>query len=195
MQDVDRGELWYAVQVKARHEKKVAIALQMKGYEQFLPLRRVRHRWSDRMKEVEIPLFAGYVFCRLELDDRLPILTLPSVVRMVGLGRTPVPIADCEIAALKTIVGSGLTAEPWQFTEIGQVIRLIDGPLCGLEGILIGCKEGHRLVVSVSLLKRSVAVEIDHSWAVAADSGKRLQVADGPSRARRPLGPPVPRPA
>lgn len=125
---------------------------------------KIRRRWSDRIKELEEPLFGGYVFCRLDPLERLPVLTIPGVVRFVSVGRNPAPIEDCEIAAIQSVVSSGFPAEPWPFLRVGQTVRIEDGPLRDLEGLLINIKGSHRLVISVGLLQRSVAVEIDRDW-------------------------------
>jgi len=113
------------------------------------------------------PLFPGYIFCQFDAQKRLPILVTPGVVGVVGRGRIPVPIEDSEIAAIQTVVSSGFHAEPWPYLEIGQRIRIEDeslnSSLNGLEGILINFRGRQRIVVSVSLLRRSVALEIDRS--------------------------------
>ena len=164
---------WFALQVKPRHEKTAAWALHNKGYEEFLPLYRSRRRWSDRIKELDIPLFAGYVFCRFDPEERLPVLTSPGIVSIVGMGKIPAPVAEAEIAALQAVVRSGLRAEPWPFLRIGHGVRIELGPLAGLEGILSDFKSRQRLVVSVTLLQRSVAVEIDRGWVTPARLGRR----------------------
>jgi len=151
----------------------VALMARNKGFEEFLPLYRARRRWSDRQKETEFPLFPGYVFCRLDPQHRLPILTIPGVVHVVGIGKTPVPIEEREITAIQAAVRSGLSAEPWPFLEAGQRVRLEEGPLAGLEGILVGSAKQHRIVVSVTLLKRSVAVAIERHWVRPLDSAGR----------------------
>ena len=155
---------WFALRVKSNHEKTVATVARHKGVEEFLPLYRSRHRWSDRFKSVELPLFPGYIFCRIDPKVRLPILTIPGAMHFVGIGKVPSPIQDSEITAIQSAVGSGLPAEPWVYLEVGQLVRLDDGPLAGLEGILIETRKQCRVVVSVVLLQRSVAVEIDRNW-------------------------------
>jgi transcription antitermination factor NusG len=157
---------WYALQVRPRFEKAIALTLLSKGYEGFLPLYTQRSRWSDRTKEVQLPLFSGYLFCRFDLNKRLPILVTPGIIRVVGIGRTPYPVDEHEIQALQAIVISDLQAQPWSYIDVGQKVRIELGVLAGVEGILIGLKGSSKLVVSVSLLKRSVAVEIDESWVV-----------------------------
>jgi transcription antitermination factor NusG len=155
---------WYALRVRSRHESTVATHLQARGYESFLPLYKCRRRWSDRFKEIDLPLFAGYVFCRFNLQNRLPVLAIPGVVHVVGVGRSPVPIDATEIVAIQTAVKSGLSREPWPFLELGDRVKIAHGPLCGVEGILFGFRGNQRLVLSVTLLQRSVAVQVDASW-------------------------------
>jgi len=156
---------WFALRIRSKHEVMVATALHSKGYEEFLPLYRSRRRWSDRFKETHRPLFPGYVFCRFDVNRRLPILVTPAVMLIVGSGKTPLPVDDAEIATLQSIVKSGLKAQPWPFLQVGQRVRIDQGALEGIEGVLLGLRKPHRLVVSVTLLQRSVAVEIDDQWA------------------------------
>ena len=118
------------------------------------------------MKDVQLPLFEGYVFCRMNLLHRMPALTIPGVIQFVGVGKIPAPIDEGEIIALQSVVRSGLPAMPWPFLRVGQRIRVEHGALRDLEGILLQAKGSHRLVVSVSLLQRSVAVEIDRDCVV-----------------------------
>lgn len=158
---------WYALQVRQRHEKTTAAILRIKGYDPFLPLYRARHRWADRIAELELPLFPGYVFCRFDLRDRrIPILTTPGVIQVIGAGGIPSPVNDDEIAAVRLIVRSGLPAEPWPYLPSGAPVRIAAGALAGLEGIFLEAKKRHRLVVSVTLLQRSVAVELDSSCVI-----------------------------
>ncbi len=164
---------WFALRVKSRSEKIVSTIARNKGFEEFLPLYQSRRRWSDRFKSVDVPLFPGYVFCRLNPEFRLPLLTIPGVLSFVGIGKVPVPIDDAEIAAIQTAVGSGLLAEPYPFLEVGQRVRIAEGPLTGIEGLLVEVRKQQRLAVSVSLLKRSVAVEIDRHWVRPLDAGGR----------------------
>jgi transcription antitermination factor NusG len=146
---------WFALQVRYQYENVVTAHLNGKGYEWFLPLYKRRRRWSDRIKETEQPLFPGYVFCRLNPLNRLPILTTPGVSLIVGVGKTPEPIDETEIAAIQSAVKSGLPSQPWPFVHIGQRVRIEQGPLCGLEGLLLDVRGHHRLVLSVTLLQRS----------------------------------------
>ncbi len=151
---------WVAVQVRPKCEKPVATALFSKGIESFLPLYKSRRRWSDRVKELEVPLFDGYVFCRLDLIHRMPVLTIPNVIRIVGTGKVPAPIEDREITALQSVMRSGLDSMPWPFLRVGERVRIEHGPLTDVEGILVEIRGSQRLILSVSLLQRSVAVEL-----------------------------------
>ena len=152
---------WFAVTVKPQHEKTAAHSLQLKGLEDFVPLYRDRRRWSDRVKELELPLFPGYVFCRFTLLQRSAVLATPGVRSIVGFGKTPAVVPQAEIEAIQAMVASGLPARPWPFLQVGQRVRIERGPLSGLEGILVQLKDAWRVVVSVPLLQRSVAVDID----------------------------------
>lgn len=178
------GLRWFALRVKSHCEKVAAASLRSRDYAEFLPLYRSRWRWSDRWVELERPLFPGYVFCRFDPDHRLPILTIPSLVHIVGIGRVPLPVEDSEIAAVQSVVRSGLAAQPWPYIRVGDVVRVRYGVLRDLEGILIEVKKRHRLVVSIALLQRSVAVEIGRDWVSLVRPASR-----GPATAavRRPV--------
>src|SRR5260370_24077873 len=153
---------WYGLRTKSRFEKATAASLAYKGYEHYLPCYRRRRRWSDRVTEIESPLFPGYVFCRFDVWNRLPILSIPGVVSVIGIGKEPTPIPDDEIAAIEAVLKSGLPSEPWPYLLEGQRIRVDKGSLTGLEGVVVKGKKGEwRMVVSVTLLQRSVIVEID----------------------------------
>ena len=152
---------WYAIQVRPKHERVVLSMLEQRAYEAFLPLARSRRRWSDRVKDLEVPLFEGYLFCRIGATTVTPVIAVPGVVRIVGAGRTLIPVDDDEIVALRQIARTRPYLEPWPYIRVGQRIRIERGPLAGIEGVFIRAANGPRLVVSVSLLQRSVAVEID----------------------------------
>ena len=125
---------------------------------------RSRHRWSDRSQMISKPLFPGYVFCRLDPMYRLPLLTIPGVINLVAVGKTPVPIDDSEIAAIRSVMHSQLDTEPYPFPEGGKRVRLGAGPLAGLEGFLIDDNAQQQVVICVSALRRSVAVSIERAW-------------------------------
>lgn len=161
MSDVASQVRWFAVTVKPQHEKKAATALAHKAVDCFLPLYHARRRWSDRVKDLELPLFPGYVFCQFRFDQRLPIMQTPGVTSIVTFGGKPAPIPERDILSIRTMISSGLKVEPWPFLKAGQRIRVEAGPLDGLEGILLEVKNSLRVVVSLDLLQRAVAVEID----------------------------------
>ena len=163
---------WFALQVRPRHEKAVAAIVRSKGYEEFLPLYLDRRRWSDRIKQVEFPLFEGYLFCRLNPLYRLSILTIPGVIQFVGAGRVPIAVDAGEIEALRVACASGLSTMPWPFLKMGSRVRIDRGPLEDLEGTLIQLRGSHRLVISIGLLQRSVAVEIDRDWVMPIPSSR-----------------------
>jgi len=152
---------WYALRVKTNREKIIAQALHHKGFEHFLPLYRTQRRWSDRLKDLELPLFSGHVFCRMDPVHRLPLLTIPGAIAFIGIGNTPIPVDDSEITSLQTIVRAGVPVVPWPFLQVGQHVRIKRGALREIEGVVADLKGGLRLVVSVGILQRSVAVEID----------------------------------
>ena len=155
---------WFAIRVKSNFEKKVATGLRNKGLEEFLPLYQSRRRLSDRYKTVELPLFPGYLFCRLDLGHRLPLLTTVGFLYIVSLGNKPVPVDEREIAAVQFVVRSGFPVMPWPSLAVGQRVRLESGPLCGLEGVVMQVGMRDRICVSVTLLQRGVSVEVDRDW-------------------------------
>jgi transcription antitermination factor NusG len=158
---------WFALRVKSRHEQIASTVLSGKGYESFLPSYRIRRRWTDRIKETELPLFPGYVFCRMATADRLPVLMSTGVVGIVGIGKAPEPIEEREIATIRAVLQTGLAALPWPFVHPGDSVRVECGPLRGVQGVVESVKDHKRLVVSVTLLQRSISVELDPAWVVA----------------------------
>jgi transcription antitermination factor NusG len=163
---------WFAILARTSREKTASFLLENAGYECFLPISKYMRRWSDRMKEIEVPLFPGYFFCRMNPHNRLPVLMTPGVIQIVGVGKTPIPVGEEEIAAIQRVGKSGLPTMPWPYMQVGQVVRIEEGPLRGLTGIVIKIKSGVKLVLSVSLLQRSVAVEIDRRWISDVQVGK-----------------------
>lgn len=161
---------WYALTVQARTVQTTSLALRGKGFEEYLPVFRERRRWSDRTKTVDSPLFPGYIFCRFDPFDRLiPVLTTPGVTGIVSAGRTPIPVSGSELESVRAVVASGLPAHPWPHVGVGSKVSITRGPLAGLEGVISCADKVDRFIVSVSLLQRSVAVEIDRDWAVPAE--------------------------
>jgi transcription antitermination factor NusG len=175
---------WYAIQVRPRFEKVVAKHLEYKGYEEYLPLYTSRRRWSDRMKDVELPLFPGYIFCKFDIHNRLPILIVPGVLSIVGIGKVPVSVSNEEISSIQQVVQSGLQYEPWAYMKPGQIVSVERGPLAGLEGTVIEVKTNYRLILSVPLLQRSVAVEIDRDCVQPVSNSSAVK-----AKVTRPVAP------
>lgn len=160
--DIDpKNYPWFALRLRSKYEKITATHLRERGYEEFAPSYKVEKRWSDRTKQIDQFLFPGYLFCRFDPHDRLPILTAPGVVDVVGFGKSPEHIPDAEIERVRIMVGSGLLVTPYPYLQVGQSVLIERGPLTGLEGILVEVKGKTRLVVSVNLLQRSVSAEVD----------------------------------
>ena len=176
---------WFALQVNSRKENWIFAHLVVQGYECFLPKYKSVRKWSDRRKEIESPLFPGYLFCRFNPLERLPILKTPGVMEIVGCNRKPIPIDEQEIQAIQRMMESSLARQPWPYLEVGERVRIQSGALRGLVGFLVALKGNYRLVLSVTLLKRSVAVEID---AVAVQAWRASPTVRSPeSTAARPL--------
>lgn len=173
--------LWFALYVRVRHERAVEKQLTEKGLEAFLPSFMTRRKWADRYKSVEFPLFPGYLFCRLFPHQRGLVLSAAGVVRIVGFGNQLMPVDEGEVLALQRAVQAGLPCEPTPYLTIGQRVRVGFGPLKGVEGILLEAKKSHRLVLSVTLLQRSVSVEVaaDEIEAVAPSMH---QISNPPGR-------------
>ena len=155
------ADRWYALYVRSRHEKIVENSLRVKGYSVFSPFYRTKRKRVDRIAEIEVPLFPGYVFCQFDSNKRLPILMTPGVVGVVRRGNKAEPVDEDEIASLRTVALAGRPVQPWPFLRVGQRIRLQAGPLAGAEGIFLRVKDEYHLVVSISLLQRAVSVVIE----------------------------------
>jgi transcription antitermination factor NusG len=155
---------WYAIHAQSRFENIAATVLRDKGFEVFLPVYRAKRQWSDRVKQLNLPLFPGYLFCRFDAAELLPIVTTPGVLRIVGIGKNPVAVSDQEIEAVQAVVDSGLMAMPWPDLSIGSPVLIEHGPLAGVEGIVLEVNKKYRLIVSVPLLQRAIAVEIEREW-------------------------------
>lgn len=155
---------WFAVRVRSNREPSVSLHLRERGFEQFSPSYHVESQWTDRKKLTEKFLFPGYVFCRLNPHDRLPVLIVPGVVGLVGFGQIPAPIPDIEMERVRLMVRSGLPVAPWPYLQQGDRVLIERGPLAGLEGLLLRTKGKYRLVVSLNLLQRSVSAEVERGW-------------------------------
>ena len=159
MATIERG--WYAAQLRPKSEYYVTQLLAGKGYEPFVPMYQRRRRWSDRVVKQLVPLIPNYVFFHVTPESLGMLVTTPRVIRIVGAPRCPWSIPEHEIEALRRIDALRLNAEPWPFFREGQIVQILDGPMSGVRGVLLRVKNEHRLIVSVTLLQRSVAVEID----------------------------------
>jgi transcriptional antiterminator NusG len=155
---------WFALRVRSKHEQLASLHLRSRGYEEFSPSYKVERQWSDRKRTTDQSLFPGYVFCRLNPNDRFPVLSVPGVVGIVGFGDGPTIIPEEEVGRVRAILSSGLMVIPWPFLRIGQTVLIERGPLAGVEGILQEVKGKYRIVVSINLLQRSVSSEIDRAW-------------------------------
>ena len=147
--------------------------LEDKGYEVFYPTFTTTRQWSDRVKSLSFPLFPGYVFCRFNVHARLPILITPGVNQVVGAGKTPTVVDEAELSAIRRVMQSGVAAQPWPYLRVGETVQIENGPLEGMTGIVTRIKNSCRLVVSVSLLMRSVSVELDSHWIKPVSSPTR----------------------
>jgi transcription termination/antitermination protein NusG len=151
----------YAAYTWVHHEKRVAQQLTERRVDCFLPLYRSIRRWKDRRKELELALFPGYVFVRIALRDRLRVLQLPSVVQLVGSRGQPAELPEREMECLRQGLTNQVYGEPHPYLKVGRRVRVIHGPLAGTEGILVRKKDRFRVVVSIDLIMRSVAIEVD----------------------------------
>src|SRR5229473_3101945 len=181
---------WFAILTRTGREKSATVLLENTGFECYLPAIKFTRKWSDRMKEIELPMFPGYLFCRMNPHNRLPVLMTPGVIQIVGVGKTPIPVEEEEIAAIQRVGKSGLPTMPWPYLEVGHAVRIEDGPLRGMTGIVVKIKSGLKLVLSVSLLQRSVAVEVDRSWVSSVHPARPVTIEARPERSM-----PTPTPA
>jgi transcription antitermination factor NusG len=173
---------WYALYTCPRHEKLVARQIEERSLTCFLPLYRSLRIWKDRRKEIDLALFPGYVFVRMTLRDKLRILELPSAVYLVSFNGLPAVLPDAEVEGLRLRLARGGRLEPHPYLRAGRRVRVTAGPMQGLEGIVIRRKERCRVVFSLDLLRRSVAVEVDEAvLEPAASKGVRKQTLSLPA--------------
>jgi len=158
---------WFALHIKSNFEKIASTILEAKGLEVYFPSFVQKKRWSDRIKAIERPLFPGYLFCRFNPENRLPILMTQGVFSIVGAAGMPSPVSEIEIRSIQKMVASGLALRPWPFQQVGQHVVIEKGPLAGTEGMILEFKNDYRLLVSIKLLQRSVIAEIDAETARA----------------------------
>jgi transcription antitermination factor NusG len=152
---------WYAAHTSANHEKRVAAQLGAREVEHFLPLYESVRRWKDRRVKLELPLFPGYIFVQMALRDRLKVQQVPGVARLVAFDGKPAALPEGEIEAMRRSLDSGLRAEPHPYLTVGRRVRLKSGPLAGMQGLLLRRKGNFRVVISIELIQRSVAVDVD----------------------------------
>src|SRR5580698_4072792 len=152
---------WFAAYTRSHHEKCVAEQLHARTVEHFLPLYQTVRSWKDRRKRMELPLFPGYIFVRVPLQERLRVLVVPGVVRLVGFDNRPVALPDGEMEALRTLLTRRLRTEPHPYLTVGRKVRIMRGALEGMEGVLIRKKGRVRLVLSIDLIRQSAMIEVD----------------------------------
>jgi transcription antitermination factor NusG len=154
------GPKWYAAYTSANHEKRVASELRWRSMECYLPLYESTRRWKDRRVRLELPLFPGYVFVRLALRNRLQVLQVPGVARLVGFDGHPAEVQNEDIEAIRSCLAGDHSLLPHRYLQRGQRVRVLSGPLAGLTGVVVRQKKQTRLVISFDLLMRSVAVDV-----------------------------------
>ena len=158
-----RETRWYAAYTSANHEKRVSQQLGLRAVEHFLPVYESVRRWKDRRVTLQVPLFPGYVFVRVALRDRLQVQQVPGVAHLVGFAGSPAALPDEEIEALRSSLKSGVRAEPHPYLTVGRRVQISRGPMAGMKGILLQRKGKLRVVISIELIQRSVAVEMDEA--------------------------------
>lgn len=155
---------WYTLATKSRHEKVVKEALDLKGYEVFLPLRTVIKKWSDRKKRVQEPLFKGYLFVNMPYKQRIPVLETEGVVRIVMFNGRPGVLHESEVRTIQRILDmnyqQGVTIEAIEGIVMGDTVEVIDGPLAGIQGQYTAIKNENRLVISIDSIGKSLAIEV-----------------------------------
>ena len=154
-------EAWYALYARSRHEKVVDDLLRRKGIETFLPVRKIKRRWSDRVKLIEEPLFKGYLFVHAPLRRRIEILQTKGVVRFIGHGPLPTPVQDKDLMAIRTFMENDIAVDPFPYLKEGQRVVVSTGPFRGVEGFLVLKKTKYRLVISLDLIMQSASIEVD----------------------------------
>jgi transcription antitermination factor NusG len=152
---------WYAAYTRANHERRVADQLEERGVENFLPRYESVRKWKDRKVRLQMPLFPGYVFVHLALQNRLQVLQVPGVACLVGFAGKPVAVPEEEFARIRRLLNRGFRAEPHPYLKAGRRVRVCSGPLEGMEGIIVRRKNGSHLVISLELIQRAIAVDID----------------------------------
>lgn len=154
---------WYAAYTRAHHEQRVAERLAERGVQNYLPQYEAVRKWKDRKVRLQLPLFPGYVFVQLALRDRLQVLQVPGVAWLVSFAGRPVAVPEEEIAKVRGILSKGFRVEPYPYLKAGRRVRVSSGPFAGLEGIVVRRNNGSRLVISMEVVRRAIAVEIEET--------------------------------
>jgi transcription antitermination factor NusG len=168
---------WYALKVRIRGERLAVTALRNKGFDPFCPTRREKRAYSDRIKTIDTVVFPGYLFCKFDVERKVPIISSPAVEYIVGTNGTPTAISDSEILDLQRMIDAGAAATA-QF-RMGQRVRVIRGPLTGVEGVLSRDVQGDQLVVTISLLNRHVSLQMDASCLAPLDQKSAAAASAG----------------
>src|SRR5579875_111988 len=155
------GAQWYAACTRSRHEKTVAEQLAGKGIEYFLPLCRTVRRWQSRTAEVELPLFSGYIFVRIPIEERLRVLTVAGVAYLVSAGGRAISVPEQQLETLRMRLANGIHPEPHPYLTVGGRVRVVRGALEGLEGILLRKQGRARLIVSIEMIMRSIVLDVN----------------------------------
>lgn len=167
MAEKGREPVWRALTVRSRHEKIAAESLRSRGLEEFLPLYRSKRAWSDRTKVIDMPLFPGYVFCRVPEAQRLLAISSPGVTSIVGFGGKDAVVEEHELESVRRMLEAGLAVEPWDYIRTGHLVEVCAGPLSGLRGTVVREKGVWRLIVNVEMLQRSVSAELERDMVQA----------------------------
>jgi len=162
---------WYAAYTRANHERRVAQELAQRSVEHFLPQYQSRRKWKDREVELSLPLFPGYVFVRMALENKLRVLQVPGVACLVSFAGKPAVVPDEEFGCIQELLSRKVAATPHPYLNVGRRARVLDGPFAGLEGIVIRRNKRNRMVISLDLIARSIAVELGEANLEAVETG------------------------
>lgn len=164
-----RQPLWYAAYTSARHEKRVAEHLRQREVECFLPLYETVHRWNNGRHRVQLPLFPGYIFVHMSPRDKLRVLQVPGLAHLISFNGVPAVLPEAEIVALRDALTAGVPAQPYRYLNVGARVEICRGPLQGMKGILLRHQGQFRVVLSVEMIMRSIAVEVEAADVIALD--------------------------
>ena len=174
------GEEWFAVTVDPKLTQPTLVTLGQKGYDAFTPFQTVVRKWRDRTSESLVPAFPGYIFVRLDVRLRLPVLTTPGVRGLVGYGKQPAAICEEEIEAIRRVMRSKLPAEAFPFPQAGDAVQLVAGPLAGLKGVLISRTKLNRVLIRVTLIQQALAVDVESDWVRPVTTERAADLVPGP---------------